>query len=244
MIREIDDIKDESSWDWIRNGSLKKETEGMIFAAQEQALRTNWIKKHIDKQDIGDKCRMCGEREESVSHLIAECKKLAQRDYKNRHDNIAKIIHLELCERYDLAQEVQWYNHQQESVIENESVRILWDFNIQTDHYIEHRRPDILVFEKDSRRCFIIVIASPGDKRVVEKEQEKIEHYSDLKRELKKIWKCSHIEIVPIIVGALGIVSKNLEGWMKKISLKSSTAQLQKATLLGTARILRKTLET
>ena len=90
----------------------------------------------------------------------------------------------------------------------------------------------------------IIDIASPGDKRVVEKEQEKIEHYSDLKRELKKIWKCSHIEIVPIIVGALGIVSKNLEGWMKKISLKSSTAQLQKATLLGTARILRKTLET
>ena len=77
-----------------------------------------------------------------------------------------------------------------------------------------------------------------------EKEQEKIEHYSDLKRELKKIWKCSHIEIVPIVVGALGIVSKNLEGWMKKIELKSSTAQLQKATLLGTARILRKILET
>ena len=69
--------------------------------------------------------------------------------------------------------------------------------NIQTDHYIEHRRPDILVFEKDSKRCFLIDIASPGDKRVVEKEQEKIEHYSDLKRELKKIWKCSHIEIVP-----------------------------------------------
>ena len=85
---------------------------------------------------------------------------------------------------------------------------------------------------------------SPGDKRVVEKEQEKIEHYSDLERKLKKIWKCSHIEIVLIIVGALGIVSKSLEGWMKKISLKSSTAQLQKATLFGTARILRKILET
>ena len=29
----------------------KKETEGMIFAAQEQALRTNWVKKNIDKKD-------------------------------------------------------------------------------------------------------------------------------------------------------------------------------------------------
>ena len=66
----------------------------------------------------------------------------------------------------------------------------------------------------------------------------------NLKRELKKIWKCSHIEIVQIIVGALGIVSKNLEGWMKKISVKGRTAQLQKATLWGTARIMRKILET
>ena len=32
---------------WIRNGFLKKETEGMLFAAQKQALRTNSIE---DKQ--------------------------------------------------------------------------------------------------------------------------------------------------------------------------------------------------
>ena len=59
-------------------------------------------------------------------------------------------------------------------MIESESVRILWDFKIQKDHCIEHGRPNILVFEEDSRRCFIIDIASPGDKRVIEKEQEKI----------------------------------------------------------------------
>ena len=74
--------------------------------------------------------------------------------------------------------------------------------------------------------------------------QEKIEHYLDLKRELKKIWNCSHVEIIPIVVDALGIVSKNLESWMKKINLKGSSAQLEKATLLSTARILRKILET
>ena len=28
---------------WIRKGYLKKETEGLMFAAQEQDLRTNWI---------------------------------------------------------------------------------------------------------------------------------------------------------------------------------------------------------
>ena len=64
------------SWSWIQKGFLKKETEGMIFAAQEQALQTNWVKKNIDKKDVGEKCRMCGERDKSIFHLVSECKKL------------------------------------------------------------------------------------------------------------------------------------------------------------------------
>ena len=35
---------------WIRNWFLKKETDGMLFAAKEQALRTNSIKAKIDKK--------------------------------------------------------------------------------------------------------------------------------------------------------------------------------------------------
>ena len=39
----------EESWRWHRNGFLKKETEGFILAAQEEALRTNSIKYSVDK---------------------------------------------------------------------------------------------------------------------------------------------------------------------------------------------------
>ena len=84
---------------WIWKSYLKKETEGLIFAAQEQTLRTNWIRKNVDGQEISEKCKMCGERDESVTHLIAECKKLAQKEYKQRHENIAKIAQLELCQK-------------------------------------------------------------------------------------------------------------------------------------------------
>ena len=34
----------DKTWEWIREGSLKVETEALICAAQEQALRTNYIK--------------------------------------------------------------------------------------------------------------------------------------------------------------------------------------------------------
>ena len=49
FFRDTEGIADDRSFDWIRSGFLKAETEGMIFAAQEQALRTRAIRAHIDK---------------------------------------------------------------------------------------------------------------------------------------------------------------------------------------------------
>ena len=136
----------------------------MIFAAQEQVLKTNWIRKNIDGQEVSEKCRMCGERDESITHLIAECKKLAQKKHKQRHDNIARIVHLELCQEFGLVGEVKWYNHKPASVVENERMRMMWDFNIQRDHVIQYRRPGIDVLYKNERKCHLIDIAVPGDK--------------------------------------------------------------------------------
>ena len=43
-LRQTEEIRDDATWDWLRKGGLKKETEGMITAAQDQALRTNAVK--------------------------------------------------------------------------------------------------------------------------------------------------------------------------------------------------------
>ena len=60
----------------------------------------------------------------------------------------------------------KWYEHQPESVVENENCKILWDFNIQTDHVIEARRPDMIVVDKVKKTCTIIDFAIPYDSRV------------------------------------------------------------------------------
>jgi len=57
--------------------------------------------------------------------------------------------------------------------------------NIQTDHVIEHRRPDTVVVDKDKKRALLIDIALPADARVEEKEQENMDRYADLARELR-----------------------------------------------------------
>ena len=67
------------------------------------------------------------------------------------------------------------YEHEPESVIENENFKILWDFTIQCDQMIEARRPDIVVVDKVKKEAMIIDVAIPGDARVCDKEQENIE---------------------------------------------------------------------
>ena len=60
-----------------------------------------------------------------------------------------------------------------------------------------------------------------------------------LRREIVKIRKMKEVKVVSIVIGALGSLSKNLGKWSDKIGIKIKTEYLQKAALLGTARIIR-----
>ena len=86
-------------------------------------------------------------------------------------------------------------------------------------------------------------IASPWDHRVYENEGERIEKYQDLKKEMGRLSWMRHLEVAPVVVGALGLVSNRLDAWLEKLGVTITTGRLQKRALLGTARILRKLLE-
>ena len=84
--RLINNISLDKSWTWLRKGNSKREIESLLIAAQNHAIRTNHIKARIDKTQQNSKCRLCGNRDENINHIISECSKLAQREYKARHD--------------------------------------------------------------------------------------------------------------------------------------------------------------
>ena len=42
-------VRDKKTWKWLIKGRLKKETEGLIIAAKDQVVRTNSIKRIIDR---------------------------------------------------------------------------------------------------------------------------------------------------------------------------------------------------
>ena len=61
------------------------------MSAQNSTVGTNHIKGRIDKTQQNSKCRLCGVRDETINHIISECSKLAQKEYKARHDWVGKV---------------------------------------------------------------------------------------------------------------------------------------------------------
>ena len=123
---------------------------------------------------------------ETVDHLVSSCSKIAQTDYKERHNKVASMLHWYLCRKYNLPTADKWWEHKVNKVLQKEDVKILWDFSIQTDKHLAHNIPDITVVEK--KQAWIIDVAIPGDGRIEEKELLKISSYQDLKIEIERLW--------------------------------------------------------
>ena len=75
--------------------------------------------------------------------------------------------------------------HNAAAVLENDTHKLLWDFDIQTDHLMAARRADLIVIDKKKRTSKIVDFTLSADRRIKLKESEKKDKYLDLSRELK-----------------------------------------------------------
>ena len=85
-------------------------------------------------------------------------------------------------------------------------------------------------------------MAIPADRNVVQKKAEKKLKYKSLCIEIQRMWnlKCM---IVPVIIGATAIVTRNLRKSLEILPGKHSIYSLQKTAILGTSHTIRKVLQ-
>ena len=102
-------------------------------------------------------------------------------------------------------------------MLESEEGKILWAFPIQTDKTLEHKRSDITEIEKKTKKCLLINPACPFDTRIEKKEEVKCNNYCDLKYEIARMWRMKDVEVIPVVIGALGTVTKHFEKWIQKL---------------------------
>ena len=93
--------------------------------------------------------------------------------------------------------------------MENETVKLLQDMNIQKDNVLEHAKPDNIVLVKNTRTWKATDIACLFEKRLIESEYDKEDSYQEgLKYELKRILNSREVKVIPVIIGALDMTSK------------------------------------
>ena len=125
-----------------------------------------------DKAQHNSKWRLYGEREEAINHIISKCSKLVQKGYKTSHNWVGKVIHREMCKKFKFDHTNKWYMHNPAPILENDAQKLLWDFDIQTDHVISAREPDLIIIKNQKKKkekkriCNIVDFAVPADHRI------------------------------------------------------------------------------
>ena len=154
---------------------------------------------------------------------------------------VARVVHWHLCATFSIPLgATNWHDHQPLPVVENDEVKLLWDFGMITDLSVRHNRPDIVVFLKKDLRILFLEVACPADVNVLDKEDEKVSKYQGLAREVSMGYQ-QPVDIIPIVFGHSGTVSSHQPTHLKKLPLYSDRVfnQLQQAVILGTISVLR-----
>ena len=87
----------------------------------------------------------------------------------------------------------------------------------------------------------MMYVAVPSDQNNSLKALQKLSKYKYLEIEVTKMWKLK-TNIIPVVIGALGIIKMESQNFIDQIPGKSSLQEIQKIVLTSTTQILQKVL--
>ena len=136
-----------------------------------------------------------------------------------------------------------WYIHSASAVLENDTHKLIWDFNMQTDYQISARLPELIIISKKKKTCKIVYFAVSADHRVWVKGLWKEGYVLGPCLGFLKKWNMK-VTFTPIIIGALSTVTEELLKGLGNLEIRGHVGTIQSITLLIPARILRRVPET
>ena len=162
---------------------------------------------------------MCRKRNETISHTVSECGKLAQKKYKRRHDRVGRYVHWQFCENLGFNRARLWCERELEGVVENENFMGF------------HHTVWLLDRSEKTRYCGNWWSKKRDSDYVCDKEREKIEKY--------RLWQMKKVAVIPIVAGTLGAITAKFVEYIESIWIEIRIEHVQKSASLGTARIIK-----
>ena len=121
-------------------------------------------------------------------------------------------------------------------------IKIICDASIPTAKYIQSNRPDIVLLDKKASTTYIIEVGVPSDYSVLRTDRQKNMKYTELATEIKKMWHCNDAEIIPVVLGATGLIKKSLQLNLNRLPTKVTVAELQREAIKGSCIVFKRAL--
>ena len=232
---------------WINSKGLISHVEGYIFAITEQEINTRVLqskREHSNNQNFDKQCRFCHIKNEDIFHLLCSCDRLSASMYLPfRHDEVAKELYNAVIKRHFPAQSYVFPR----SIWVRQHIELWWDMHVHTVPQVKNNKPDIVLWDKLKKTCHIIDVCVPLDQNVHVQEKTKIDTYTPLSVNLRRLYSDYTYDIVPIVMGATGLITDSLLKYLSTIlehpkTVHSVAAMMQRKVLIGSMRVLKSAL--
>lgn len=205
-------------------------------------------------------CRWCRAPLETAEHIVSHCPKWLPSLYVERHNAVARNLHFLICQDYGL--QITHYTNTVPPVLENDRAKVLWDCTIQTRQKMDHRKPDIVVFDKEIGGIVIVefAVSHPStmllQKRIKEnrytvnslhQDDETVVPYPpgvNLAADMQAVHK-TPVHFLPVIVGVCGEQLKTTAEDLRRAfkwppkKVPGLMERMSRSAAIGTARIVR-----
>lgn len=83
---------------WVKNNDITPIKEANLMKIQDRNVI--YVKK---------KCPICKTKQLTIDHIATKCVKLLDSEYKKRHDDVVKSLHLHICNKYGIVKRIKNY---------------------------------------------------------------------------------------------------------------------------------------
>lgn len=202
----------------FKNNSLPEKLVKFVTKARLQIAETNTFLHLCYPNAYQKRCPRCSNPSETISHVLNGCMEF-KNFYVRRHNKILKLIEEQIAVHNPDSFEVYC-----DRVVKPE---MLVSQNATQDSpsvvRVRHRRPDLLLVNKKSKKAFIVELSIPFDRFLQSCYEHKFAKYQELCNSCNDLG--YHTRTIILIIGSLGFVHERFVNGLKVIGFKSSVAK-------------------
>ena len=233
---------------WLKQNLHGRKTSSTMTMLKQKVETRSWKAARGLTQD--KRCRVCYERGETIEHLVAGCKVLANNEYLLRHNRALMIMAVAWAKEYELvSKDTIWYSERWErrTVMQNDKGKLVWDFEFHLRKTTTARRRNLILEDKEKKKIRIWDMACLQQRNIQAKRLDKLTKYTQLAYETRERRLGYEIMVVSLIIGALGGGVKQIFPDMRKMFedkniLNRTICEMQKTVLMDSETTSRKVL--